>query len=354
MSNPESNDTGFPRRDVLKLGAAAAVGFFARDVAAASPTGPATLPPLPVNPVTPKAMPTRNLGRTGYQTGIFSLGGQASIEKANNEAVAVPLIEKALDLGVNYIDTSARYGGDERWSERYVGKVMKHRRREAFLATKTHDRTYDGSMRILEKSLELLQTDHIDLWQIHNLSEMSQIEQIFAKGGAVEALIKAKEQKIVRAIGVTGHADPAVLLEAIRRGHFDTILMALNAADPHHLSFSKELLPLAVEKEMGIIGMKIPARGRILSGWTPPAGGAGGHGPAATRSGTLTMAEAMRYVLSQPVSTVIIGCDSIGQLEENVKIAREFTPLSAKQMAGLTVKAEPVSKQSLFFRKWEA
>ncbi|MFA6955947.1 MAG: aldo/keto reductase [Thermoanaerobaculia bacterium] len=354
MNNPDSNGPKFPRRDVLKLGTAAAIGFLARDVASASPTARASMPPLPVNPVTPKAMPTRNLGRTGYQTGIFSLGGQAAIEKADNEAAAVPLIEKALDLGVNYLDTSARYGGDERWSERYFGKVMKHRRREAFLATKTHDRTYDGSMRILEKSLELLQTDHVDLWQIHNLSEMSQIEQIFAKGGAVEALLKAKEQKIVRAIGVTGHADPAVLLEAIRRGHFDTILMALNAADPHHLSFSKELLPLAVEKEMGIIGMKIPARGRILAGYTPPPAGTRGFGPAATRSGTLTMSEAMRYVLSQQVSTVIIGCDSIAQLEENVKIAREFTPLSATQMASLTAKAEPVSQQSLFFRKWEA
>lgn len=354
MSNPDSNDPKLQRRDILKLGAAATVGFLARDVAAASPRGPAALPPLPVNAVTPKAMPIRNLGRTGYQTGIFSLGGQAAIEKADNEAVAVPIIEKALDLGVNYIDTSARYGGDERWSERYIGKVMKSRRREVFLATKTHDRTYDGSMRLLEKSLELLQTDHIDLWQIHNLSEMSQVEQIFAKGGAVEALLKAKEQKIVRAIGVTGHADPAVLIEAIRRHRFDTILLALNAADPHHLSFSKELLPLAVEKEMGIIGMKIPARGRILAGYEPPPPGTRGFGPAATRTGTLTMAEAMRYVLSQPVSTVIVGCDSIAQLEENVKIARAFTPLSDAQMTSLTAKAEPVSKQALFFRKWEA
>lgn len=354
MSDPNTPYPKLQRRDLLKLGTAAAIGFFARDVAAARPDAPASLPPLPVNPVTPKAMPTRNFGRTGFQTGIFSLGGQAAIEKAENDAVAVPLIEKAIDLGVNYIDTSARYGGDERWSERYIGQVMKRRRREVFLATKTHDRTHDGSMRLLEKSLELLQTDHIDLWQIHNLSDMGQVDQIFAKGGAVEALVKAKEQKIVRSIGVTGHADPAVLLEAIRRFRFDAILLALNAADPFHLSFKKELLPLAVEKEMAIIGMKIPARGRILAGYKPPPAGTRGFGPAATRSGTLTMTEAMRYVLTLPVSTVIVGCDSIAQLEENVKIAREFTPLSDTQMAGLTAKAEPVSKQSLFFRKWEA
>lgn len=349
MSDSERNDPKIQRRDVLKLGAAATVAFLARDIATVDA---AVLPALPNNPVTPKAMPTRNLGRTGYRVGIFSLGGQASIEKPNNEAIAVPIVEKALDLGVNYIDTSARYGGDERWSERYVGQVMKHRRREAFLATKTHDRTRDGSLRLLEKSLRLLQTDHIDLWQIHNLSNMQQIDQIFATDGVVRALVRAREQKIVRFIGVTGHADPDVLLEAIRRFPFDTILMAVNAADPHHMSFSKQLLPTAVEKEMGIIGMKIPARGRILASWTPPSPDKQPAAAAPLRAGTLTMAEAMRYSLSLPLSTVIIGVDSIAQLEQNVEIARAFTPLSQAQMAALTEKTEPVKKQALFFRPW--
>src|ERR1700721_4315679 len=103
---------------------------------------------LPYSPASSDAMPTRNLGKTGYKVGIFSLGGQASIEKANNEAVAVPIIERALDLGVNYIDTSSIYGGPDRWSEQYVGKVMKDRRNEAFLATKTKERTREGSMRM--------------------------------------------------------------------------------------------------------------------------------------------------------------------------------------------------------------
>ncbi|MGA7614995.1 MAG: aldo/keto reductase [Thermoanaerobaculia bacterium] len=318
------------RRDVLKLGAAATVGFLARDLVAGEPKA---LPPLPDNHITSGAMPTRNLGRTGYRVGIFSLGGQASVEKPDNFDVAVPIVERALDLGVNYVDTSARYGGEKRWSEQYVGRVMKHRRNEAFLATKTHDRTREGSLRLLEKSLQLLQTDHIDLWQIHNLSRPEEIDRIFAPDGAVKALIEAREQKIVRFIGVTGHADPGVLLSAIRRFPFDTVLMAVNAADPHHLSFQEELLPLAVEKEMGIIGMKIPARGRIL--------------------GALSMPEAMRYTLSLPVSTVIIGCDSIAQLEENVRIAKGFTPLSQPQLAALTAKAEPVKKEALFFRRWE-
>ncbi len=219
-------------------------------------------------------MPTRNLGRTGYSVGVFSLGGQAAVEQPDNEAAAVAIVEKALDLGVNYVDTAARYGGDTPWSQTYIGQVMKRRRGEAFLASKTHDRTRDGSMKLLEQSLKLLQTDHLDLWQIHNLQTMEQVEQIFRPDGAVAALREAKEQGIVRHIGVTGHADPAVLIEAISRFPFDTLLLALNAADPHHLSFREKLLPLAVEKEMGIIGMKIPSRGRLLAGWTPPPEGA--------------------------------------------------------------------------------
>jgi aryl-alcohol dehydrogenase-like predicted oxidoreductase len=338
------------RRDLIKLGTAATVAYVARGVV---PEAAASLPPLPVNPVTPKAMPTRNLGRTGYRVGIFSLGGQAAVEQPDNEAVAVPIVEKALDIGVNYIDTSARYGGAERWSERYIGQVMKRRRSEAFLATKTHDRTRDGSLKLLEKSLQLLQTDHVDLWQIHNLSKKEEVEQIFAPDGAVQALVKAREQGMVRFIGVTGHADPEVLAEAIRRFPFDTVLMAVNAADAHHLSFEKGLLPLAVEKEMGIIGMKIPARGRILSSWTPPPPEQQRPGQVATRPGTITMKEALRFVLSLPVSTVIVGCDSVAQVEENVQIARAFTPLSATQMAELAARTEPVKRQALFFRRWE-
>jgi predicted aldo/keto reductase-like oxidoreductase len=282
---------------------------------------------------------------------VFSLGGQAAIEHADNAEVAVPLIERALDLGVNYIDTSARYGGAEaRWSERYIGEVMAKRRREIFLATKTHDRTRDGSLRLLERSLDLLRTDHIDLWQIHNLKADEQLEEIFAAGGAMEALREMRDQKVVRHLGVTGHADPDVLLAAIGRFQFDAILLALNAADRHHRSFTDKLLPAAVEQEMAIIGMKIPARGLILSSWEPPTDKESRF--ADSTPGTLSMNEAMRYVMSLPVSTVIVGCDSIAQLEENVKTAREFTPLSSPQMAELEERSEPVHRQALFFRRW--
>ena len=341
------------RRDFFKAGSALAAGLLAQAALPAS-AATATLPPLPVNTRTQSAMPTRNLGKTGYKVGIFSLGGQASIEKADNFDVAVPIIERALDLGVNYLDTSSIYGGPDRWSEQYVGRVMKTRRQEAFLATKTKERTRDGSLRMIEKSLQLLNTDHVDLWQLHDVGLPKDVDAIFARGGAMEALIEMHDQKVVRFLGVTGHYRPEALIDTINRHPFDCILMAMNAADSHIHSFQEQLLPLAVEKQMGIIGMKVPSRGRLLASWTPPPVAQQEHaweGSAiATRPGVMSMRDAMHFTLSHPVSTVIIGCDSIAQLEENVQIAREFTPLSQAQMASLNAAAAPVAKQSLFFR----
>src|SRR3984957_13539937 len=340
------------RRQFLKTGGAVAAGLLAQG---AVPARAATtdLGPMPANPRTMAAMPTRNLGKTGYKVGIFSLGGQAALEKPANFDVAVPIIERALDLGVNYLDTSSIYGGPERWSEQYFGRVMKPRRHDAFLATKTKERTRDGSLRMIEKSLTLLNTDHVDLWQLHDVGLPEDVDAIFAKGGAMEALIEMQEQKVVRFLGVTGHYRPDALMDAINRHPFDTILLALNAADSHIYSFSDALLPLAVEKQMGIIGMKVPARGRLLSNWTPPPLDAQRHsweGSAiATRPGVINMREAMYFTLTHPVSTVIIGCDSVAQLEENVHLAANFTPLSSSQMASINELAEPVAKQSLFF-----
>ncbi|MHB8798078.1 MAG: aldo/keto reductase [Thermoanaerobaculia bacterium] len=348
---------GVERRALLTLGAAAAAGLVAGRLSAepATTSAPKLAAPGPSghpwNPKTADAMPTRNLGKTGFRVGIFSLGGQSAIEKPENDAVAVPLIERALDLGVNYVDTSARYGGEARWSERYFGQVLPKRRGEVFVATKTHDRGRDGSLKLLETSLKLLKTDHVDLWQLHAMSTMDDVEKVTAKGGALEAFREAREQKLVRFLGLSGHTDPAVLAEAIRRFPFDTVLLAVNAADPHHLPFASELLPLAVEKEMGIVGMKIPARGRLLAGYVPPPLEEQRGRVKATRTGTLSMAEAMRYVLTLPVSTVIVGCDSIAQLEENVAIAKAFTPLSGAQLASLEATAAPVAQQSLWFRR---
>lgn len=345
------------RREFLKTGGAMTAALLAPSAALANVSS-RSMPALPSNPRTPSAMPTRNLGKTGYKVGVFSLGGQAALEHPDNFDAAVPIIERALDLGVNYLDTSSIYGGPDRWSEQYVGKVMAHRRNEAFLATKTKERTRDGSLQMIEKSLQLLNTDHVDLWQLHDIGTMTDVNQIFAKGGAMEALLEMQQQKVVRYLGITGHYRPDALIESIHRYDFDTILMAMNAADPHHYSFNEELLPLAVEKQMGIIGMKIPGRGRLLSTWTPPPIEQQKHSwegmtIQTSSPGALKMREALYYTLSRPVSTVIIGCDTVAQLEENVQLAHEFTPLTEKQQTELVARAEPCAKPSLFFRFYD-
>ena len=354
-TNPEK--ISHDRRAFLKGSTAAAAAALAAGALPRAAVADAKSWTMPNNPRTQDAMPTRNLGKTGYKVGVFSLGGQAALEKPNNFDVAVPIINRALDLGVNYCDTSSIYGGPLRWSEQYYGQVMKTRRSEAFLATKTKERTREGSLRMIDKSLQLLQTDHVDLWQLHDIGTMKDINAVFAPGGAMEALIEMQQQGVVRYLGVTGHFRPDSLMEAINRHPFDTILMALNAADPHHFSFEADLLPLAVEKQMGIIGMKIPGRGRILSSYNPPPLDVQKHMwegmVIATQPGTLTMKEAMGYTLTRPVSTVIIGCDSIPQLEENVRIASEFTPFTAQQMPDLAARAQVVSKPSLFFRFYD-
>jgi uncharacterized protein len=323
--------TNQDRRAFLKGTTAAAAAVL---TGAALPRGASagTPPPmprdLPNNPRTQDAMPTRNLGKTGYKVGFSRWAGRRRWRSRTMPIRSLPIINRALDLGVNYIDTSSIYGGPMRWSEQYVGEVMKTRRNEAFLATKTKERTREGSMRMIDKSLELLHTDHVDLWQLHDIGTMKDINAIFAPGGAMEALVEMQEQKVVRYLGMTGHYRPDALVEAIHRHDFDCILMALNAADPHHFTFQEQLLPLAVEKQMGIIGMKIPGRGRLLSSWTPQPLEQQKHMwegmvPAPT-PGTLTMREAIGYTLSRPVSTIIVGCDSIAQLEENVQIARDL------------------------------
>jgi len=194
----------------------------------------------PFNERTYNAMPTRSFGKTGYKVGILSLGGQATIEKKGTEEESEKIINRAIDLGINYIDTAASYGGGE--SQLNIGRVMKTRRKEVWLATKTHERTYDGSMRLLEDSLNKLQTDHLDTWQLHNVQRKEQLNQIFAPDGAIKALEKAKSEGVVRHLGITGHFEPLILLDAIKKYPFDQILLAVNAADIHYLSFKNYLL----------------------------------------------------------------------------------------------------------------
>ena len=262
------------------------------------------------------AMPERLLGRTGHSVRLFSLGGEAVIEKPGTQDVSVAIVNRAIDLGVNYLDTAAGYGRGI--SETYYGEVLKTRRKEVFLTSKTRDRTRDGSLKILDESLKRLQTDHLDLWQLHNVMRDEEVDQILGPGGAIEALQQARDQKMVRFLGITGHYDPDVLIRAIERFPFDTILMALNPADKHRLSFIDKLLPLANQKKMGVIAMKIPARGRLFK-----------------EGGITSMRDALTYVMTLPVSTVIVGVDSVQQIEENVATARDFKPMSAADMARL-------------------
>jgi predicted aldo/keto reductase-like oxidoreductase len=306
----------------------------------------------PFNPVTYNAMPTRSLGKTGYKAGILSLGGQATLEIKGREEESEKIINRAIDLGINYIDTAASYG--QGVSQLNIGRVMKTRRGEVWLSTKTHDRTYDGSMRLLEESLKNLQTDHIDTWQLHNVQRQDQVDQIFSSSGAIKALEKAKAEGIVRYLGITGHYEPLVLLEAIKRYPFDSILLAVNAADVHYLSFKNYLLPEAQKKGIAIIGMKVTTRSRILSSWAPPPLEQQTDERLRTpKPGTISIKEALTYNMSLPVSTTIIGVDSLAQIEENVKIASEFSPLSQSQLEEIELKTLPVARQALYFRRWD-
>jgi hypothetical protein len=349
------NDKNVNRRDFLGAGVVSGLALATGAIAAEggekkTPPVRKTVKDFPYNPRTHKAMPMRNLGRTGYQVGLLSLGGQATLEIAGKEKESVAIINRAIDLGINYIDTAAGYGGGV--SETHIGLVLKERRSEVFLASKTNDRSYDGSMRLLEKSLKQLQTDHLDCWQLHNVQTQEDVDKIFADAGALKALEKAREQGMVRFLGITGHFEPLVLMRAIERYPFDTILMAVNAADPHYLSFRRYLLPLALKKEMGIIGMKLATRGRLLSTWTPPPLEQQQERLRTARPGAITMRESILYNSTLPVSTNIIGVDELAQLEENVRVAAGFAPLSEEQMAELEYRTLPIVRQALYFRRW--
>jgi aryl-alcohol dehydrogenase-like predicted oxidoreductase len=241
-----------------------------------------------------------------------------------------------LDLGVNYIDTSAYYGGglgEHGLSERNIGRAIKDRRPDVFVATKSLNRGYDGAMRDLEQSLQNLQTDYVDLWQIHNMRTQYDLNAILAPTGALQAFQQAKTEGTARFIGISGHYDPSVLAGAIISADFDAVLMALNAADIHYKSFIQLTLPLAVERGMAVVAMKVPARGRIFR-----------------EDGLTTMKQALGYTLTHPVSTAIIGCSSVVDVEENVKLAKSFEPFSDDEMRHLEDLTASYYREGAFFK----
>lgn len=348
--------TKINRRRFLGSAFAGTLGLSLASRVSASDPSPVMAPDLhgsehPYNPRTFHAMPTNAFGKTGYKVGILSLGGLSALKTPGREELSEKIINRALDLGINYIDTAASYGNG--LSQENIGRVLKTRRNEVWISTKTHHFSYDGAMRLLEQSLKSLQTDRLDLWQLHDIKRQDQVEQIFAGNGAIKALEKARSEGLARYLGITGHYEPLILKECIDRFDFDAILMAVNAADVHYLSFRKYLLPEAQKKGMAIISMKAATQGRLLSAWTPPPLGEQPEVKATTKPGTLTIKEALEYNMTLPVSTTIIGIDTVEQIEENVEIASGFSPLSSEQMAAIEYKCLPIVRQGLYFRRWE-
>jgi predicted aldo/keto reductase-like oxidoreductase len=275
-------------------------------------------------------LPRRPLGRTGHDVTLFGLGGEGVLRTHSRAAEAVRVIHRALDQGVNYCDTAPAYDS----SLDYYGAALGERRRDVFLASKTADRTRDGSLRILDDSLRRLRTDHIDLWQLHDLRMPEHVERIFARGGAIDALVQAKAEGRVRFLGLTGHHDPAILSEALRRFPFDTVLVALNAADVHRMSFIRAVLPEAVRRGTAVIGMKVCAGGRLV-------------GP-----GALTADEALGYVLTLPgVSHVIVGCKTPAEVDDNARAVRQFVPFDETRMRRLEKRTQAQAAALTYYKR---
>lgn len=276
-------------------------------------------------------LPTRILGRTGVRVSIIGLGGSFLIAQANRAEEAEMLIEKAVEEGVNYIDTAPTYGS----SEVNIGRAMPRLRKKVFLAGKSIDRTYDGTMRLFEKSLKRLQTDYLDLLQLHGFHQWSDYEKAFAHDGAYKALKELQAGGALRFTGITSHKNPQVVKQAIGDYDFDCLLFALNPADAHDQSqsFCHEVLPLARARNMGTIAMKVASYGRIF------------------RSGGIeNMQQALTYVLSFPVSTAVIGMTNQSELDQNVDIARRFKILPESELKHLESLIEPYHEEAAFFK----
>jgi predicted aldo/keto reductase-like oxidoreductase len=260
----------------------------------------------------PGDIPKRVFGNTAERLTIIGQAGGRFPLCTFDDAKAITL--RAYELGVNYFDTARIYWNGK--SEEAYGAVLPPFRKQIFLTTKSPQRSRQGAEADLDKSLRALKTDYVDLWQIHQVSEMDEVHQIFAPGGAIEAFEAAKKAGKCRFIGFTGHHDPDVHLAMLKNyGKYDTILMPLNPADPSYLSFEKNVLPIAVQRGMGIQAMKSTGNSKLLQG--------------------IHLRDCISYVLSLPVHCLALGCTTIGQLEDDVRIAQQFKALSEAQMAEL-------------------
>ena len=311
------------RRTFLKVAgalaaAAAVVGRFAPR-AAAAPEGqkPPDLGPVKLDMAGP--VPRRALGKTGVEVSILGLGGY-HLGSCKDEAEAARVVHEAIDHGVNFLDNAWEY--HEGRSEDWMGKALEGRRDKVFLMTKvcTHGRDKAVAMKQLEESLRRLRTDHLDLWQVHEVIHDNDPDLHFRAGGVIEALDEARKQGKVRFVGFTGHKDPAIHLRMLAHGYpFDTVQMPLNAFDGQFRSFEQQVLPEAAKRGLGVIGMK------SLNG-----------DARAVKAGAVGVRDALAYAMSLPgVSTTVSGIDSVEVLHQNLNIVGGFKPLGAPELEAI-------------------
>ena len=283
------------------------------------------------------ALPKRRLGKTGEMISCIGFGSGTRFCSIQDEDAAQALLERAFVLGINYFDTAGSYTRRplERLSEKRLGEFSHKRRKEIFLATKIDPRDRDGALRSVETSLKFLQTDYLDLIQIHSLSDLNDLDRMGGPNGVLAAIQQLKAQRVSRFIGITGHNDGAAMTEALRRYDFDTVLMALNAAQSANPvaarkmepipAFEQSALPVALQKNMGILSMKVMGQGLLVGNGT----------------GRASAAELLQFNLSQPVACVVIGCEQMAPLEQNVQAALAFTPMNESGKQKLQEKVAP-------------
>ena len=256
-------------------------------------------------------IPRRPLGHTGAEVSTLAFGGGSRFLMYEDEEMALRILNEAIDSGINYLDTSMGYGDGK--SERRYGKVLKHRRNEVWLTTKVPNRSYDEALRAMDASLERLQTDHVDLLHIHSLGRMDDLAAIERPDGVLRALYRIKDEKLARFIGMTSHTDAETLKTAIERHDLDCVMMALNAAtnSGHATGFERIALPAARKKNLGILAMKIAGQDQLVG----------------TERGRASMRDLLRYSLSLPVASCVVGMPKPDFLRENIEIARSFRSL---------------------------
>jgi aryl-alcohol dehydrogenase-like predicted oxidoreductase len=277
------------------------------------------------------SIPRKRFGKTDVQISALGLGGH-HLGAAKDEQAAVEIVHRAMDGGVTFFDNCWEYNRGK--SEDWLGKGLKGRRDKAFLMTKvcTHGRDAALATQMLEQSLRRLQTDHLDLWQIHGVSFQNDPDLFIRPGGAAEALRKAKKDGKVRFVGFTGHKNPSIHLDMLNRGfHFDTVQMPINPFDPSFRSFEQNVLPVALKKGMAVFSMK----------------SMGGHGES-VQMGVFTADELLRYSMSLPVATTITGVSEMEILQQNLQIAQGFTPMSPAEMQALRDRAKPYAGDGRF------